>query len=130
MSCPQYMFPATQGSAFLFQVSYNWWPKDRDAPGSSGSQDSWMEFESQLWCLLVGQPQASHLTLLISFPHFSNNEGWFYQDELAFRFKMIISVRNVQICTWNNKHIVALSTVNLTLSELKYFLSERHQKEY
>ena len=89
-----------------------------------------MAFEFQLWHLLVGQSQASHLTLLnLIFSFEKIKKKSFYQDELILGLKITIYMKNVQMCTRNNKHITGHSTISRTISKVKYFLFERHQKE-
>ena len=71
-----------------------------------------MAFEFQLWHLLVGQPQASHLTLLNLIFSFQKLKKSFYQDELILGLKITIPMKNVQMCTRNNKHITGHSTIS------------------
>ena len=73
-TCETHTFPAEvkqvdlQPSCFSSHTEmtrgWRWLGTVQFSPRSSISGASWMGFESQFWCLLVGQPQASHLTLL------------------------------------------------------------------
>lgn len=53
-----------------------------------------MGFECQLWYLLEGWHQASHLTLQNLIFSWWNKENRIYQDELFLEFKIIIYVRH------------------------------------
>lgn len=73
LSLPMHTFPAEvkQGDALNScfschtEVSRGWRQQGavQYSARSSGSGDSWLGFESQLWPLLVGRPQANHLIL-------------------------------------------------------------------
>lgn len=87
---------------------------------SSGSDANWMRLKSQLRHLLVGQPQASHLTPL-SFSHcFVKQGNKIYHDELFLVLKIIIYVR--QVCFI---HIYFFFTGNTELVNTHCFIVPR-----